>query len=656
MRPVVWIGRGVLLAAGGWGAAVVLAQSAAQEIVVTGQTEARAEPGSVAERLSGTELRERAQGSLGQTLDRLPGVSGSYFGPHASRPIVRGLEGERMPVLSNGAASHDVSALSPDHAVATEPLLAERVEVLRGPAALLYGPNAVGGVVNVQDGRIPRERIDSLQGHVQLQGASGAREAASATVLEGGDGQRAWHVDGFERRSGDVRAPNALGRLPNSDSHTRGGAVGFGHVGEGARLGLSMSTWQSDYGTVADDSTRIGMRSDKLALEGQWRPPSAHWQSLEWQVNSSDYRHTEFEDGIPGTIFSRRAQDLRLQARHLPVAGWQGVWGWQAASGRLKAQGDEAYVPNSTSRSQALFALETLQTAWGQWQLGARTEQVALHALGGSGAGDFVAGERRFAPTSASAAVQFALSPGWQASAQLARSARAPSEAELFANGPHVATHAWERGQDRLGVERANAWELGLQRSDRLHPFKLAVFEQRYAHFIGLMPTGQVKAGWPEFSYQGVRATLRGAEASGQSRLGSGGWWGAGVLDMHWRADRVLADNLSSGEPLPRIAPWRVGLSTVYRWDAWQARLGLDHAGAQRRVPAGQMPTEAYTLWHAGLSYRQTRGADTLLWFAHLDNLGNALAYSASSILTTTVPGRVPLPGRSLKAGLQWLF
>ena len=247
-------------------------------------------------------------------------------------------------------------------------------------------------------------------------------------------------------------------------------------------------------------------------------------------------------------------------------------------------------------------------------------------------------------------------SPGWQASAQLARSERAPSEAELFANGPHAATHAWELGQDRLGVERAHAWALDLQRSDRLHPFKLSVFEQRYANFIGLMPTGQIKAGWPEFSYQGVRAQLRGAEASGQSRLGSGGGWGAGVLDLHWRADRVQADNLDSGEPLPRIAPWRLGLSTVYRWDAWQDRLGLDHAGAQRRVPAGQMPTDAYTLWHAGLSFRQTRGADTLLWFARLDNLGHALAYSATSILTTTVPGRVPLPGRSLKAGVQWLF
>ena len=650
--PHGWMGRSVLLAVGGFGAAVVLAQGAGQEMVVTGQVDARAEPGAVAEQLSGAALRERAQGSLGETMDRLPGVSSSYFGPQASRPIVRGLDGERVPVLSNGAASHDVSALSPDHAVATEPLLAEGVEVLRGPAALLYGPNAIGGVVNVRDGRLPRERIDRLQGRVQVQGASGAREAASAAVLEGGDGQRVWHVNGFERRSGDVRAPNAWGRLPNSDSRTRGGALGLGHVGEGARLGLSLSTWQSDYGTVADDSTRIGMRSDKLALEGQWRLPGTLWQSLELQAASSDYSHTEFEQGVAGTVFSRRAQDLRVQARHRPVAGWQGVLGWQGGSGRLQAQGEEAYVPNSSTRQQALFALETRQTDWGQWQLGARSELVERRSLGGTGASDFVVGERRFAPSSASAAVQWHLAPHWQASAQLARIERAPSEAELFANGPHVATHAWELGQERLGLERAKAWALGLQRSDRLHPFKLGVYEQRFERFIGLMPTGQLKEGWPEFSYQGVRARLRGGEASGQSRL----WSGAGALDLLWRADRVLADNLDSGEPLPRIAPWRVGLSAVYRREGWQARLGLDHAGAQHRVPAGQVPTERYTLWHAGLNYRQTLGADTLLWFARLDNLGNALAYSASSILTSTVPNRVPLPGRSLKLGVQYLF
>ena len=648
----VCVGRSVLLAVGGLSAAVVMAQSVGQEIVVTGQTEARAEPGAVAEQLSGAALRERAQGSLGETMDRLPGVSSTYFGPQASRPIVRGLDGERVQVLSNGGASHDVSALSPDHAVATEPLLAEGVQVLRGPAALLYGPGAMGGVVNVIDHRIPRERLDSLQGRVQVQGASGAREAATAAVLEGGDGQRVWHVDGFDRRSGDVRAPNAWGRLPNSDSHTRGGAVGLGHVGEGARVGLSLSTWQSDYGTVADDSTRIGMRSNKFALEGQWRLPSPLWHSLEWQASRSDYSHTEFEQGIAGTVFSRRAQDLRVQARHQPLAGWQGVLGWQAGSGQLKAEGEEAYVPGSTSRQQALFALETRQTAWGQWQLGARSEQVLRRSLGGTGASEFVPGERRFAPTSAAAAVQWGLVPGWQATAELARSERAPSEAELFANGPHVATHAWELGQDRLGLERARAWSVGVQRSDIRQPLKLSVFAQRYDQFIGLMPTGQFRQGWPEFSYQGVRAHLRGGEASGRARL----WSGQGTLDLDWRTDRVLADNLDSGQPLPRIAPWRVGVDVVYRHEAWQARVGLDHAGAQRRVPAGQQPTDSYNFWHAGLNYRQTLGADTLLWFARIDNLGNALAYSATSILTSTAPGRVPLPGRSLKAGVQWLF
>ena len=231
MSPVLFR-RSLLAVACGLSAAPALAQSVGSaanltnEIVITGNPLGRdAAPASVGS-LSNAELRERGRSSLGETLSGLPGVSSTYFGPQASRPIVRGLDGERVRVLSNSSASQDVSALSYDHAVPTDVLSADRVEVLRGPAALLYGGSAMGGVVNVLDNRIPREAIESLQGRVQVQGASGNRETSAAALLEGGDGAQAWHVDAFERRSGDVRVPNAVGRIPNSDSHTRGGALG----------------------------------------------------------------------------------------------------------------------------------------------------------------------------------------------------------------------------------------------------------------------------------------------------------------------------------------------------------------------------------------------------------------------------------------------
>ena len=650
----------LLAVACGFCAAPVLAQTeggTSNEIVITGNPLGReVAPASVGS-LNNAELRERGQSSLGETLSGLPGVSSTYFGPQASRPIVRGLDGERVRVLSNSSASQDVSALSYDHAVPTDVLSADRVEVLRGPAALLYGGSAMGGVVNVLDNRIPREAIEGLQGRVQVQGASGNRESSAAALLEGGDGTQAWHVDAFERRSGDVRVPNAAGRIPNSDSHTRGGALGFSHFGEGARLGLSASTWRSDYGTVAEDQTRIGMHSDKLALEGEWREPFVGWQNLKLQAGASDYGHTEFEAGVAGTVFAKRGQDLRLEARHQRLGPLDGVVGLQLDSAHFTVDGAEAFMPHTRSNSQALFALEEWRTGWGQLQAGARMEQVAVRSDGSpTSASSFVVGERRFDPVSYSLGAQYRLGSDWQATGQLAHSERAPGDAELFANGAHIATHTWETGNANLGLEKSNNIELGLERRTGPHPIKFSVYESHFDNFIGLLRTGATQGGLPEYAYAGVHARLRGWEASGQSRVMQSVLQSQGTLDLHWHADRVQADNLSTGEPLPRIAPWRVGLSGVYRQDAWQARLGFDHAAAQRRVPVGSEATASYTLWHAGLNYRQKTGTGTVNWFARLDNLSNALAYSATSILTSTVPGRAPLPGRSLKLGMQWQF
>lgn len=654
--------RSLLAVACGLSVAPLLAQtaSASSEIVITGNPLGRESTPANVGSLSGADLRESGQVSLGETLGGLPGVSSTWFGPQASRPIVRGLDGERVRVLSNSGATQDVSALSYDHAVPTDVLSADRIEVLRGPAALLYGGSAMGGVVNVLDNRIPREAITGVQGRVQVQGASGNRERSGAAMLETGNGTQAWHVDAFERRTDDVRAPNAAGRIPNSDSTTRGGALGFSHFGQASRLGLSLSTWRSDYGTVAEDDARIGMRSDRLAAEGEWRSPWAGWQSLRLQGSASDYRHTEFEGGTPGALFAKRGQDLRLEARHQPLGPLQGVVGLQWESGRLRADGeaDEVFMPYTRSRSQALFVLEEWRTGWGQVQAGARLEQVTVGSDGSPWDARFNPGERRFDPRSYSLGGQYRLAGDWLASGQLAHSERAPSDAELFANGPHLATRTWETGNSGLGLEQSNNIELGLERRTGAHPMKFSVFASRFSNFIGLMPTG-VDQGvdlLPEYAYAGVRARLRGWEASGQSRVLQSALQGSGTLDLHWRFDRVLADNLSTGEPLPRIAPWRVGLSGVYRFDAWQARLGFDHAAAQHRVPDGSASTAAYTLWHAGLNYRQKAALGTVHWFARLDNLTNALAYSATSILSSTAPGRVPLPGRSLKLGLQWQF
>ena len=647
------------------------------EIIVTGNplgSDARAAP---ANSLSGLQLLERGASTLGETLNQLPGVSSTYFGPNASRPILRGLDGDRIRVLNNSAASLDASALSYDHAVPLDVLSTERIEVLRGPAALQYGGSTVGGVVNVIDNRIPHEAMIGVLGKAQAQAGSGNAERSVAGLVETGNERWGLHVDAFDRRTGDVAVPVALPceqtgetrsarRICNSASQSRGGAVGASTFWADGYLGASVNTYQSDYGTVAEDRVTIGMTTTRYALEGQVRHLPGGWESVKARVGYTDYRHTEFDAGAPGTVFANQGQDLRIEARHSPWAGWRGTVGVQAESGRFSAVGDEAFAPFSRTHSQAVFVHEELPTAWGQFNAGARLESVRVASLGNPALPRFDdgIGTQKFAPFSVAAGALVKLSPAWDLTGNAAMTQRAPKDYELFANGPHLATHAWEIGSNALGLEKATSLDLGLAWQNGPDRLAVTAFASQFANFIGLMNTGDFKdstgqtvvanasGALPVQTYQGVKARFQGLEASGRLRL----WQSASTLDLDGRADVVRATNESTGEPLPRIAPLRLGATLAYAQGPWSAKWGMDWHAAQNRVPSGSVATGAYTLVNASVAYRQKRDATTLTWFARLDNLTDALAYSATSILTSTAFGKSPLPGRALKLGVQASF
>ena len=640
-----------------------MAQSAPTEIVITGNPLGREQATAPVSAMGRTDLLERGQSSLGETLNGLPGVSSTYFGPNASRPIIRGLDGDRIRVLSNSASSVDVSALSYDHAVPLDVLSTERIEVLRGSAALQYGGSAVGGVVNVIDNRIPREALPGVSGKAQLQAGTGNDERSVAGLVEAGNERWAVHVDGFDRRTGDVRVPVSLAcektgetryarSICNSASQSQGGALGASTFWDDGYLGASVNTYQSDYGTVAEDRVTIGMKTTRYALEGQVRHLPGVWDSVKARVSHTDYRHTEFDNGNPGTVFSSQGQDLRVEARHRALAGWQGVLGAQVESGRFSAVGDEAFAPFSRTRSQALFVHEELPTAWGQVNAGARWESVRVQSLGNPDLSRFEVGSRDFTPFSVAAGAAFNLSPAWRLTGNAALTERAPKDYELFANGPHLATHAWELGNSGLGLEKSKSLDLGLDWKAGPHRMTVTAFASQFANYIGLMGTAQTQGGLPEQMYQGVPASFRGLEVNGRQRL----WQGTSTLDLDWRADSVRAVNDLTGEPLPRIAPLRLGSTLAYAQGPWSAKLGADWHAAQNRVPTGSVATGAYTLVNASVSYRQKQGATVLHWFVRLDNLTDQLAYSATSILTSTAFGKSPLPGRSLKLGVQASF
>ncbi|MES2364120.1 MAG: TonB-dependent receptor [Pseudomonadota bacterium] len=681
-------------AAAGLQCGIATAQTPApnlKEVTVTGNPLGATDLIAPAAQYSGTGLLLRSKTTLGETLDGIPGVSSTYFGPNASRPIIRGLDGDRIRILGNGGAMVDASSLSYDHAVTSDPISMERIEVLRGPGALLYGGSAVGGVVNVIDNRIPREALfdekGGIAGKVNLDMATGNREKGSGLLLETGTNRYALHVDVFNRETSDVKVPASLActkggtattanSICNSASKVDGGAVGGSVFFDHGYLGASMSTYRSTYGTVAEDNVTIGMKSNRVALEGEVRDLGGFFKSVKGQYSQTDYTHTEFEGATPGTVFKNKGSDFRLEAKHAAFGKLSGVLGFQSENTRFSADGAEAFAPYSKTSQNALFAYEEYATNWGRLSFGGRTESVKVQSLGNPLVAAFVPGSRNFNPTSYAMGALWNVRPGWQLTSNLAYTERAPKDYELYAFGPHVATGAWETGNASLDKEKSTSLDVGANWKSGANTFMANAYTHYFKNYIALLGTGNTYGQenralnpadangdgiddndpdnriLPEQAYTGVRARFVGFEASGNIRLLEG----ANTLDLALRGDMVRATNLNDGQPLPRIAPVRVGATLKWASGPWGSSFGFDHSVAQNRVAPGQRATAAYTLWNTAATYAVKVGPTNLLWYARLDNITNQLAYSATSVLTTTAFPKAPLPGRSLKVGLQASF
>ncbi len=677
----------------------VQAQTSLEEVTVTANPLRSNELVAPTRQYSGTGLVLRSQSSLGETLSGTPGVSSTYFGPQASRPIIRGLDGDRIKILNNSGASLDVSSLSYDHAVAVDPLIADRIEILRGPGTLLYGGNAIGGIVNVIDNRIPRTPMEGLQGRTDISVGSGDRSRNGALVLEAGGKDFAFHSDVHSRTAGDVAVPRTLlclkpgspasiSRLCNSAAKTEGGALGATAFFERAYLGLSVSEYSSNYGSVAEDTVSIAMRSNRFALEGEARLNT--WlKSIKGQYSYTDYKHTELDAGVPATVFTNRGFDFRLEARHQKFAGFEGVIGLQMDSSRFGAQGLEAFAPSSQTKVAALFVYEEALFPWGKLSFGGRMERQNVQAFSDLAVARFVAAERSFKPSSIALGGLYKLHSNWSLTSNLTLNQRAPKDYELFANGPHLATAAYEVGNAQLSKERSTNLELGLAwrgaataSGRRSANFASAsAFLSQFQNYLMLESTGKQRSATgavnpadlngdglddisgaallPEFAYSQHRARMSGFEVNGNWRLSEASSK-TQTFDLQWRADFVKGTNTDSNTALPRISPLRLGATFIWAQNGasqlgWGARAGIDHYAR----PADQS-TDAYTFLNLALTYRikaKIAGQDSnLLFYARADNATDRLAYSATSILTQSLPGRVPLPGRSLKLGVQAMF
>lgn len=624
---------------------------------------------SPADVLSGSELRDRLETTLGDTLSSQTGVSASGFGPNASRPVVRGLDGERVRILQNGASLLDASGASPDHAVAIEPLTLDRIEVVRGPAALMYGGSAIGGVVNAIDGRIAEFPPDRpFSGTVQLRAGGAAGERGFATRLDGGHQGLALHVDAYQRETSDLRIPGLArsdriraaqplpadqevrGHLPNSAAMARGAGAGVTLFGESHRLGLSVGGLSSDYGTVADPAVTIGMRQTRYDLAADVRDLGLV-DIAKFRLGYTDYRHTEFESGEPGTRFGNRGYDARLDLRHRRFGLLDGSLGFQAQDSRFQALGAEAFIPPVRTRSLGVFLFE--EAVFGDLRLtgGARVDRVQLAAS--EVLPNFTpARERAYNPRSASLGAVLALGGGYALATNLSWNERAPNYAEVFANGPHAATGLFEVGRDDQGLERATAFDLGLRRREGRVTGQLGVFQHSFGNFIAMRPTGLVDtdSGLAIVRFEGVRARLRGIEADARLHLVEGR---EDAMHLDLRADLVRADDLSNGAPLPRISPLRFTVALAGERSGSGYRIEAIRASSQPRVAPGELPTDGYVLLNARLHHLLLQAGDRRLeLFLRATNLLD----QEVRLHTSQLKDIAPLAGRGVMLGLTGQF
>ena len=603
--------------------------------------------------------------SLGDLLSGQPGLRSTSFAPGASRPVIRGLSGPRVQVLTNGIGLIDASSVSPDHAVATDPAEASRIEVVRGPSTLIYGGSAIGGVVNIIDGRVPTERPEGgIDGVISTQVSSVDDGRSIFGRLTVGAGPFVFNVDGVGRRTDDYAVPSPSlsarkaaedgqtrdgnGTQPNSATELQAWGAGGSYVGDRGFIGASYKKTDSQYGTVAEPDVYIQLNQTREDLRGEYRFDTGPFSVLRGSYGHAEYAHTEFSGpGRPGTIFNSHGQEGRIDLVQREWNGWNGGVGVQALSRDFSAIGDEAYVPSTHIEEQGIYAIQRYDRGATGFEGGLRFDRRTLTA---TPLGTAIRVGREFDNVSASLAVFARPTPGLFVGLSLARNERAPSEVELFADGLHVATAAYEMGDATLDTEKVTTLEATLHYADGAFEGDLHVYGSRYDGFIDERPTGAVfVAGgddFPVFRFVQAGADFYGFEAEGSYDL-----WSSGdrTISFEAQADYVHAD--TDLGPAARIPPYSITGRIVFASTRYDAGLEVRHVGRQDQLAEFELGTDGYTQVNLTGAVRPLADRNVTL-FAEARNLTDAEAREHVSFLKDIAP----LPGRNLRIGVAWRF
>ncbi|RJG54817.1 TonB-dependent receptor [Sphingobium terrigena] len=635
--------------------------------------------------VTGEELTRNMRSTIGETLARQPGVSATSFGPNASRPILRGFQGERVRILTDGIGSFDVSNTSVDHAVAINPLTADRIEVLRGPAALLYGSSAIGGVVNVIDSRIPR-RVPDEPVHIDAitTYGSAANERTGSGEVEVPLGDKlVFHFDGSYSKSGDLDTGNYIltpalraqaaasgdadiaslatlrGKLPNSAAETWEVSGGAALITDGGNLGFSVTHSDNLYGVPVRyavepggeaEKVRLHMKQDRADMRAEVPVNGGFLESIRFRAGFADYQHQEIEDtGDVGTTFYNQSMESRLELIQANRGGWDGAIGGQFFTRKFHVEGEEKFLPRNETTQLGLFTLQSIDLGKTRVEVGGRYEHTDVSADADATLFN-PAYDRRFDTISGSIGASREIVPGWRAGLNLSRTERAPSAEELFARGNHAGTQAFELGNPDFAKEKSWGVEATLRGQGPGYTLALSAYHNWFDGYIYdvqvaddacMAVNGGEDLEFPCYQYNQAKARYLGFEAEATVKLAQVGGY---AINLDGVADYVRATVTDSG-PAPRIPPMRLLGGLEAQGDRLSLRGEVEHSFAQDRIAATETETGGFTLVNASLAWKPIKGNDRTTIMLSANNIFDVEARRHASFLKDYAP----LAGRDIR-------
>jgi iron complex outermembrane recepter protein len=634
--------------------------------------------------VSGDDLVRELRPTIGETLIRQAGVSATSFGPNASRPVLRGFQGERVRVLSDGIGSFDVSNTSVDHPVAINPLTADRIEVLRGPAALLFGSSAIGGVVNVIDSRIPRRITDEkihFDGNATYGSAANERSGGGRIDLPVSS-KVVLHFDGSYLKTGNldisgfVLAPalraaaiasgdpdvaalaDLKGKLPNSAARTYDVAGGAAIIMNNGNLGFSVSRYDSLIGLpvrfsldpgVEAEAVRLDAKQTRFDLRGEVNPASGPIEAIKFRGGYAKYKHNELEeDGSVGTTFRNDGLEGRLELVQRKRGGWQGAIGGQFFIRDLRIVGEEKFLPPSDTQQFGLFTLQSFDLGTVRAEAGARVEHSILSAREDVDLGTDEA-RRTFTAVSGSLGASVEVVSGWRVGLNASYTERAPSQEELFSNGPHAGTQAFEIGNPDFKKEKSTGAELTLRGKGTGYSVSASVYGNDFDGFIIENPTGDIEDDLPVFVFTQSDVRYYGAEVEATVKLAQVRDF---AINLDGVADYTRAKVKNGGGSVARIPAFRVLGALEAASPRLNGRVEVERVNKQNRIAAFETPTKGYTMVNASLGFKPLGEDGAVSLTLSANNIFDVTARRAASFLKDFAP----LAGRDIRVSARLSF